>query len=67
MRLIFWLCVFFGLYFWAVKTENEELILEKGRALYRTFSGWFEDIEIDFHVKEKKGSHHKQQRSRRWD
>jgi len=67
MRKLFWLCIFFGAYFWMVTTGNEDLVLEKGRALYRMVTEWFKDADVDFQVKRKKITQKKRERPRRWD
>lgn len=67
MRKLLWLCLFFGAYVWMVTTGNEEFVLERGKALYRMISDWFEDADVDFQVKHKKLSQQKKDRPRRWD
>ena len=67
MRKLLWLCLFFGAYVWMVTTNNEQFVLERGKALYKMVCDWFEDADVDFHFKHKKISHQKKERSRRWD
>lgn len=67
MRKLFWLCLLFGAYFWMVSTGNEDLVIEKGKALYGYISHWLKDADVDFQVKKKKISHQKRERPRRWD
>jgi len=66
MRKLFWLCLLLGGYVWMVTTENEEFVLQRGRALYKIVADWFQDAEVDFHLQHKK-SPKKQERRRRWD
>ncbi|MBM3184351.1 MAG: hypothetical protein FJZ64_03495 [Chlamydiae bacterium] len=68
MRKFFWLALLVGGYFWVVSTGNEELVVDRAKFLYRTVTRWFEDAEVDFHMKPpKKVSPKKQDRSRRWE
>ena len=66
MGRLFWFILFFGGYLWMVTTENEQLVLEKGKALYQMVSNWLSDADIDFQIKKKEFSKNKN-RSRRWD
>lgn len=67
MRKLFWLCLFLGGYVWMILTGNEELVLERGRALYKLVAEWFEDADLDFQYKESKSKNSKRSRARRWD
>ena len=68
MRRFGWLALLFGGYIWMVVTGNEQLVLERGKALYHLIAHWFEGADFDFHLEgQKKGSPSKHSRSRRWD
>jgi hypothetical protein len=66
MGKLFWLILFFSGYVWMAATENEALVLEKGKALYQMIVHWLSDAEVDFQIKKKEISKNKQ-RPRRWD
>lgn len=66
MRRLLWLSLFFGGYVWMVTTENEQFVLEKGKAIYKMISDWFIDADVDFQLKKTEISKSKS-RSRRWD
>ena len=67
MRKLLWVCLFIGAYVWMVTTSNEQFVLERGKALYKFVTDWFQDAEVDFHLKHKKLSQQKRERPRRWD
>lgn len=67
MRRFLWLCLFFGGYIWMVVTGNEQLVLERGRALYKLVADWLEDADLDFQLKEEKSVHKKNLRPKRWE
>ncbi len=62
-----WLCLFFGGYIWMVVTGNEQLVLERGRALYKLVADWLEDADVDFQIKEEKSVRKKNLRPKRWE
>jgi hypothetical protein len=66
MRRLFWLIVFLGGYVWMITTENEQFVLEKGKALYQMVLNWFSNADIDFQIRKKEISKTKS-RPRRWD
>lgn len=51
MRKILWAVLFFAAYVYMTSTHQESYFLEKGKAVYEYISGWFEDAELDFHLK----------------
>ena len=67
MRRFLWLCLFFGGYIWMVVTGNEQLVLERGRALYKLVADWLEDADVDFQLKEEKSVRKKNLRPKRWE
>ncbi len=67
MRRFLWLCLFFGGYIWMVVTGNEQLVLERGRALYKLVADWLEDADIDFQLQEQKSVRKKNLRPKRWE
>ncbi len=67
MRRFLWLCLFFGGYIWMVVTGNEQLVLERGRALYKLVADWLEDADLDFQIKEEKSVRKKNLRPKRWE
>lgn len=50
-----------------VLTGNEHLVLERGRALYKLVTEWFEDADLDFQYQDLKQAKPKQPRTRRWE
>ncbi|HLB52646.1 MAG TPA: hypothetical protein VJK48_02920 [Chlamydiales bacterium] len=66
MRPLTWLFFLFCLYIWVTLTGNEEMVIQRGKALYRIVVHWFEDAEIDFHLDDREKPKNKE-RSRRWD
>lgn len=48
-------------------TGNEQLVLERGRALYKLVADWLEDADLDFQLREHQSMKKKQSRPRRWD
>ncbi len=51
-----------------IVTGNEQLVLERTRALYNLVAHWLEDADIDFQLHNKKKSpKEKHLRPRRWD
>ena len=67
MRRFLWLCLFFGGYIWMVVTGNEQLVLERGRALYKLVADWLEDADVDFQLKDEKSVRKKNLRPKRWE
>jgi len=63
MRKILWIILLLGGYIWLVRSGNDELVLQNGKSLYKTFVTWFDDAQIEFHFKKDKTK----KRSRRWD
>jgi hypothetical protein len=50
-----------------VVTGNEQLVLERGRALYKLVADWLEDADLDFQIKEEKSVRKKNLRPKRWE
>ena len=67
MRRFFWLCLFVGGYVWMVVTHNEELVIERGRVLYKLVADWLKDADVDFQIDENKAKNKKNLRPRRWE
>jgi hypothetical protein len=67
MQKFFWIALFVGGYIWMVTTGNEDLVIERGKAIYKMFSDWLQDADVDFQLKKKKVSQQKPERQRRWD
>lgn len=68
MRRFLWLCLFFGGYIWMIVTGNEQMVLERGKALYNLVAHWLEDADVDFQLNNKnKSAREKHLRPRRWD
>ena len=64
MRKILWMILLFSAYVWVITSGHEGVFLEKGKAIYQAFLGWFDDAELNFHLKpDKKSKKH----SRRWN
>lgn len=62
MRKILWAVLFFAAYIYVTTSNQESYFLEKGKAVYEYLSAWFEDAELDFHLKKESEKNIK----RRW-
>ena len=67
MQKLFWLALLVGGYIWMVTTGNEDLVIERGKAVYKMVADWLQDADVDFQLKKKKVSQQKPERQRRWD
>ena len=63
MRKLLWMIIFIGGYFWLVTSGHDEFVLERGKDIYKALVSWFDDAQIDFHLKTEKTK----KRSRRWE
>ena len=52
----------FGAYIWVVTSGNDEMLLEKGKQIYKAIVVWLDGADIDFQLKKD----HSKKRSRRW-
>jgi len=51
-----------------IVTGNEQMVLERGKALYNLVAHWLEDADVDFQLNNKnKSAREKHLRPRRWD
>ena len=64
MKRIVWMVLFLGAYIWVVSSEHDQVLLEKGKALYEAIVKWFEGADVDYQVKKSKELVKKH---RRWD
>ena len=63
LRKLLWTIIFVGGYVWLVSTGHEDIVLDRGKALYKALVSWLDDAEFDFQLKKDKPK----KRSRRWD
>lgn len=54
----------FGAYIWVITSGNDQMVLEKGKEIYKAMVTWFDGAEIDYQLKKDKVKKH---RHRRWD
>lgn len=64
MRRLLWMIIFLGGYVWLVTSGHDDFVLERGKDIYKALVVWFDDAQIDFHLKNEKTV---KKRSRRWD
>ena len=63
MRKLLWMIMLLGGYVWLVTQGRDTFVLEQGKALYQAVVTWFDDAQLDFHLKKE----NPKKRSRRWD
>ena len=63
MRKLFWMMILLGGYIWVVTSGRDQMVLEKSKAMVSSIVAWFDDADIDFHLKPAKAK----KRSKRWD
>lgn len=51
MNKILWAILFFCLYVYVTTSGDDNFVVERGRALYAYVCDWFEDADVDFHLK----------------
>lgn len=51
MTKILWAIIFFSAYIYITTSDNDQYFLEKGKEIYESISLWFEDADLDFHLK----------------
>lgn len=51
MRRLLWVIFLFSAYIWVVTSGQEELFLNRGKAIYKAIAAWLEDADIDYHLK----------------
>lgn len=54
----------FGAYIWVITSGNDQMILDRGKEIYKAVIVWFDGADVDFQLKKDKVS---KKRSRRWD
>lgn len=64
MRRLVWMFLFFGAYLWVITSGNDQILLEKGKAVYEAIVTWFDGADIDYQTKKTKQVLKKH---RRWD
>ncbi len=63
MRKLFWAIVLVGAYLWIVTSGNDELLLKRGKALYKAVVTWLDSADIDYNLKKESP----RKSNRRWD
>ena len=54
----------FAGYLWVVTSGNDQMLLEKGKAVYKAVVAWFDGADVDYQTKKSKEVI---KRHRRWD
>ena len=63
MRKVLWMIMLLGGYIWLVTSGHDEFVLDQGKMAYKALVDWFDDAQVDFHLKKD----FSKKRSRRWD